>query len=258
MKSIEVNNVNVAYREEGEGETLLLIHGFCGSTAYWDKVFPALSDSYRVIAVDLPGHGESDVHDEVNTIESFASFVRDFLDTLQVDKVTIFGHSLGGYITLAFAENYRDRLSAFSLIHSTGFPDSEEAKEGRDTAIHKIDEKGIQTFVEGLVPKLFAPSDSQENQPLIEKTIQIGNNTSPHGAKNALKAMRDRIDRREVLNKTDIPVLLVAGSEDQLIPPEKTFSAEGDHINEVVIQHVGHMSMMETPDELVKAIRLFL
>lgn len=257
MKSIKVNNVNVAYREEGEGEPLIFIHGFCGSTAYWDKVFPALSDSYRVIAVDLPGHGESDVQN-TDAIESYATFVYDFLEALQVDKVTLFGHSLGGYITLAFAEKYHDRLNAFSLIHSTGFPDSEEAKEGRNAAIHKIEEKGIHTFIEGLVPKLFAPSDSQENQPLIEKTIQIGNNTDPHGAKNALKAMRDRIDRREVLNKTDLPVLLVAGSEDQLIPPEKTFSAEGDHINEVVLQHVGHMSMLEAPDELVKAIRLFL
>lgn len=257
MKSIKVNNIDVAYREEGEGEPLLFIHGFCGSTSYWDKVIPALSDSNRVIAVDLPGHGESDIQN-VDTIESLASFVYDFLDALQVDKVTLFGHSLGGYITLAFAEKYPNRLNAFSLIHSTAFPDSEEAKEGRDAAIHTIDEKGIQTFIEGLVPKLFSPSNSQDNQPLLEKTIQIGNSTNPNGAKNALKAMRDRIDRREVLNNTDLPVLLVAGSEDQLIPPEKTFSAEGDHINEVVLQNTGHMSMLEAPEELVKAIRLFL
>ena len=257
MKSIKVNNIDVAYREEGEGEPLLFIHGFCGSTSYWDKVIPALSDSNRVIAVDLPGHGESDIQN-VDTIESLASFVYDFLDALQVDKVTLFGHSLGGYITLAFAEKYPNRLNAFSLIHSTAFPDSEEAKEGRDAAIHTIDEKGMQTFIEGLVPKLFAPSNSQDNQPLLEKTIQIGNSTNPNGAKNALKAMRDRIDRREVLNNTDLPVLLVAGSEDQLIPPEKTFSAEGDHINEVVLQNTGHMSMLEAPEELVKAIRLFL
>lgn len=134
---MKTTNSNIVYKEEGQGETLLLIHGFCGSSEYWSKVMPKLSESFRVIAIDLPGHGESEGYDSVQEIDQYASVIKDFLEELGIEKATMFGHSLGGYITLAFAERYSEYLNGFSLIHSTGFPDSAEAKEGRITSAEK-------------------------------------------------------------------------------------------------------------------------
>ncbi|MDF2067203.1 alpha/beta hydrolase [Bacillus sp. Cr_A10] len=252
MKTVQIKSSSVAYIDEGQGEVLFLIHGFCGSSAYWSRVVPLLANQYRVIAIDLPGHGESEVQDNVNQIDDYADFIHQFLDSLELDKVTMLGHSLGGYITLAFAEKYSERLNGFSLIHSTGFPDSEEAKKGRDTSALKIDDEGIEVFVDGLIPKLFAPNNVKSHQNLVEEAIKIGYSTSPIGAKNALMAMRDRKDRREIINITKLPVVLVAGAEDQLIPSEKTFTAYGVNIKQVVLKDVGHMSMYEAPKELVK------
>lgn len=252
MKTVQIKSSSVVYIDEGQGEVLFLIHGFCGSSAYWSRVVPLLANQYRVIAIDLPGHGESEVQGNVNQIDDYADFIHQFLDSLEVDKVTMLGHSLGGYITLAFAEKYSERLNGFSLIHSTGFPDSEEAKKGRDTSALKIDDEGIEVFVNGLIPKLFAPNNVKSHQNLVEEAIKIGYSTSPIGAKNALMAMRDRKDRREIINITKLPVVLVAGAEDQLIPSEKTFTANGVNIKQVVLKDVGHMSMYEAPKELVK------
>ncbi|MEI4771318.1 alpha/beta hydrolase [Psychrobacillus sp. FJAT-51614] len=252
MKTVQIKGSSVAYLDEGQGEALFLMHGFCGSSAYWSKVIPKLTEQYRVIAIDLPGHGDSEVQDNVNQIDLYADFIYQFLDSLKIEKVTMLGHSLGGYITLAFADKYSERLNGFSLIHSTGFPDSEEAKKGRDSSAQKIDDEGIEAFIDGLIPKLFAPNNVKSQQNSVEEAIKIGYRTSLIGAKYALEAMRDRTDRRAVINNTELPVVLVAGEEDQLIPSEKTFTADGVNIKQVLLKNVGHMSMYEAPEELVK------
>ncbi|SES29982.1 alpha/beta fold hydrolase [Psychrobacillus sp. OK032] len=252
--NIQVNQADVAYKEEGNGEPILLIHGFCGSSDYWSGVIQELAQTYRVIALDLPGHGDSAVQEDVNEIEHYATFIKDFLDELKIDQVTMFGHSLGGYITLAFAEKYSNRLKGFSLIHSTGFPDSEEAKKGREISANNIDTEGMEAFIEGLVPKLFSSNHLESHSKEITEVKKIGFSTSLAGAKNALIAMKNRTDRREIIEITDLPVLLIAGEEDQLIPPDKVFTANGKHLKQVLINDVGHMSMYEAPKELIRAI----
>lgn len=255
--NIQVNQADVAYREEGNGEPILLIHGFCGSLDYWNNVIEELARTNRVIAVDLPGHGGSAVQENIKEINQYATFIKDFIDTMKIEQVTMFGHSLGGYITLAFAEKYSDRLKGFSLIHSTGFPDSDEAKKGRDASAKKIDTEGMEAFIEGLVPKLFSPSHFESHLKEITEVKKIGYSTSPAGAKDALIAMKNRIDRRIVLETTNLPVLLIAGEEDQLIPSDKVFTATGKQIKQVLLNDVGHMSMYEAPKELVQAITEF-
>lgn len=255
---MKTTDSNIAYKEEGQGETLLLIHGFCGSSNYWDKVIPKLSESFRVIAIDLPGHGESTDRDSLQEIDQYAFIVKSFLEAKKIEKVTMFGHSLGGYITLAFAESFSQYLNGFSLIHSTGFPDSVEAKEGRTASAEKIDKDGIHPFIDALVPKLFAPDNVHSHKQSVEEVKKIGYEVLPKGAKNALKAMKDRKDRTKVLENTELPVLLVAGECDQLIPAEKTFTASGENIKQVVIKGAGHMSMYEAPEELGNAILTYL
>ncbi|MDF2038017.1 alpha/beta fold hydrolase [Cytobacillus oceanisediminis] len=252
----EVNGTAISYYDEGTGEPLVLLHGFCGSKDYWAGVIPVLAENFRVIAVDLPGHGGSGLPAGDPSIEKMAEVIKGAIDEMELDKISLIGHSLGGYVTLAFAEAYEDKLKSFSLVHSTASPDSEEGKKGRDAASGKIDKEGIESFIDGLVPKLFAPGEKHPEE--IQMAKEIGYRTRPEGAKAALKAMKLRQDRSHVLKITELPVLLVAGDKDQIVPPEKSFAVEGPNIKQMTIKAAGHMSMYEAPQELAEIIRRFL
>ncbi|MEH7081877.1 alpha/beta hydrolase [Neobacillus drentensis] len=256
IKKLKANDSSMAYIDSGEGKPIVLLHGFCGSSSYWEFVIPTLSADYRVIALDLPGHGQSDPLQGSSTIENLADQVKNLLDALNLPEVTMFGHSLGGYITLAFAEKYGGQLSGYSLIHSTAFPDSEEAKKARSANIEKVNKSGIYSLIDGLVPKLFSPENQDENY--VGIAMEIGYTTSAEGAIDALNAMKDRPDRNRLLESSTLPILLVAGEQDQIIPAEKTFSVSKANIKQSIIKDSGHMSMFENPMELVSEIQEFL
>ncbi|MGE7184694.1 alpha/beta fold hydrolase [Peribacillus sp. NPDC006672] len=244
-------NSKLSYIDTGKGnKTLLFIHGFCGSHEYWRNIIAELKDEYRVVAVDLRGHGASEEIGASFSIVDMAADIASFMEEQGIGQVYMFGHSLGGYITLAFAERFPGKLSGFSLIHSTALPDDEAGKEGRLKSVGKIEMDGIPAFIDGLVPKLFANS----NDPNIEHTKEIGYKTSESGAIGSLHAMRNRTDRNHVLKETKLPVLLVAGEKDKVIPAEKTFSVKGSHIYEVILEGSGHMGMLEAPSRLAEEI----
>ncbi|WP_285766178.1 alpha/beta hydrolase [Peribacillus sp. SI8-4] len=247
-------NSKLSYIETGKGnKTLLFIHGFCGSHEYWKDIISKLKDEFRIVAVDLRGHGESEPISASFSIEDMADDLAAVLEDLGIDQVYMFGHSLGGYVTLAFAERFPGKLSGFSLVHSTALPDDKAGKEGRLKSIETIEAKGVPAFVDGLVPKLFAHSDD----PRIQSAKEIGYKTSEGGAIGSLHAMRARVDRNHVLKETKLPVLLVAGEQDKIISAEKTFSVEGSHIQKVTLEGSGHMGMLETPRRLAEEIREF-
>jgi pimeloyl-ACP methyl ester carboxylesterase len=171
-KKARSGSIEISYYDEGKGSPILLIHGFAGSKQYWDKIIPKVASEYRVIALDLPGHGDSDMSKDNYSIEDMAGTVKELLDQLDLNKVTMFGHSLGGYITLAFAEMYPHYLNGYSLVHSTANPDSEEAKEAREANAKKIQEEGAGPFIEGLSRKLFSPKNTEINSTDIEETVK--------------------------------------------------------------------------------------
>ncbi|PGL69856.1 alpha/beta hydrolase [Bacillus sp. AFS055030] len=255
---VELENLTIAYKDQGKGKPIVLIHGFMGSHAYWEKVVPKLSEDYRVIAIDLPGHGDSTAIIKEHTIEDYADVIKDFLDQLNIQQVTMFGHSLGGYITLTFAQRYSNYLNGFSLIHSTAYPDSEEAKKARVATSEKVKNEGVKNVVDGLIPKLFSPKNIQTNSKEIDLAKQIGYKTTVDGTVNALISMKNRPDRNHILNDTNLPVLLLAGKDDQIIPPEKTFSVKKENIKTVTLNSAGHMSMYEAPKELINEMNNFL
>ncbi|MBT2638004.1 alpha/beta hydrolase [Bacillus sp. ISL-39] len=257
-KVVRVGSTEMSFIDEGKGDPILLIHGFAGSKHYWDKIIPQVANEYRVIALDLPGHGESGMSKNNYSIEDMAGTIKELLDQIGLDKVTMFGHSLGGYITLAFAEIYPQYLNGYSLVHSTANPDSDDAKEAREANAKKIQEEGAEPFIEGLSRKLFSPENTVENSTEIEETVKIGMNTIAEGLVSALIAMKNRPDRNHVLEDTELPVLLVAGEMDQIIPAEKTFTVTKPNIEKQIIEGAGHMSMYEQPEELVKVMKDFL
>jgi 3-oxoadipate enol-lactonase len=255
---LELNGIIMAYEDQGNGDPLVLLHGLCGSSKYWDNVIPLLSAHYRVIATDLRGHGQSGVSSEPYTMELMASDIVELMEKLDISKAILLGHSLGGYVTLALAEKYPDKLSGFALIHSSGFPDDDKGKANRTKAIEGILEHGIEPFIDGSNPRLFAPAHLESMKEIVEKIRQIGITTDPQGAVNVLAGMREREDRNRVIADAQVPVLLLAGAEDQIIPLDKAFAIQGPHISQVKIANTGHLSMQEQPAALVSEILSFV
>jgi pimeloyl-ACP methyl ester carboxylesterase len=250
--------VRLHYERQGRGLPVVLLHGYCGSSRYWREIVPALSSRYDVIMPDLRGHGASPATDEGYSMEQLADDVAGLLDELRLERVYLFGHSLGGYITLAFAERYADRLLGFGLVHSTSLPDTEAGREGRLKTIEQIRREGVQAFVDGLIPKLFATEHRQKMAAKIEEAKAIGAGTSTQGAIGCALGMRDRTDRTHVLVGTTLPVLLLAGAEDEIVAPDRRFPAAAPHITALALPEVGHMGMMEAPEPFVSALLAFL
>ncbi|GIP24393.1 alpha/beta fold hydrolase [Paenibacillus sp. J22TS3] len=258
MDKATVNGTVIAYDDRGEGDVLVLLHGFCGSSAYFERIVPTLSKEFRVITPDLRGHGLSDAPMGAYTIEQMADDIKGLLDTLGVSQYTLIGHSLGGYVTLSLVQRYASQLKGFGLLHSTGYPDSEEAKEKRLKAVSTIQGEGITTFVEGLVPGLFAKDNLEKLASEVTRVKEIGYRTPPQGAAGVAMAMRERPDRTDVMSAAALPLLLIAGENDAVIPAEKTFTAKGSQVTEAVIPGAGHMSMYEAPEKLTEVITAFM
>ncbi|XEC93597.1 alpha/beta fold hydrolase [Paenibacillus tarimensis] len=244
---------------EHGSRTAVLLHGYCGSSAYWSKVVPLLETTCRVIAPDLRGHGSSDApKEDIYSMESFAEDVLGLLNGLGIDRACLIGHSLGGYVTLAAAERDAERFNGLSLVHSTSYPDVQAAKENRDKAVRTIKMEGIRVFADGLVPKLFAPAHVTTMGAEVQRIKEIGYHTSQHAAAAAALGMKERPDRGGVLRSSHVPVLLVAGASDQLIPPERTFSAAGENIRTHLLERSGHMGMIEEPEALAQTLTQFV
>lgn len=250
--------IPLRFEERGSGIPLVLLHGYCGSRRYWDEVVPLLAGEYRVIAPDLRGHGESPAAEGVCAMEDLAEDTVQLLDRLGIGQAFVFGHSLGGYAALALAEAHPERLLGIGLIHSTPLPDTEAGKEGRLKAARTIRSEGVKPFVDGLIPKLFAPGHRSTMADRIAAAKEIGYATSPQGAVGCALGMRERPDRTGVLRRASVPVLLLAGQCDEVVPEDRRFPAAGPHIQSVTLPEAGHMSMMEDPQRLAAAMRAFL
>ncbi|MGR6129023.1 alpha/beta fold hydrolase [Paenibacillus sp. SER-28] len=258
MEKVLCEGTTICYAEQGKGDPIILLHGFCGSSSYWDEVVPLLSQSYRCIVPDLRGHGRSDAPLGAYTIDQMADDVLKLQEQLDIPQAAWFGHSLGGYLALSAVQRHAERLTAFGLIHSTAYADTDEGKEKRNKAVSTIQTEGITTFVDGLVPGLFAPDHVKSMSSQLLKVKEIGYKTPPQGAVGASLAMRERTDRRDVLSASALPALLVAGEQDQAVPPARTFTTDRAGVTQVTLPEAGHMSLFEAPELLANTILTFL
>ncbi len=248
------------YNDSGNGFPLVLLHGFCESKALWKYCEKELALHCRVITPDLPGFGESRLVEMNISMDYFADQIKELMDDLKIEKCVMVGHSLGGYITLAFAEKYENRLQGFGLFHSTAHADSEERKDNRNKTIAFIEKHGVPLFGQSFVAPLFSLRNRDRLKTEIEELIQIAASSSEIGVIETTKAMRDRPDRTEVLKKSNVPVLYVIGKRDTTIPFEK--SLEQCHLPKHSIVHfmqeAGHMGMIENKPESIKILRNYL
>jgi pimeloyl-ACP methyl ester carboxylesterase len=234
------------YRDLGVGTPVLLLHGFAEDGAVWDEVAPALSAMCRVLVPDLPGSGRSALPNSVS-METLAAVLKELLDKEGIERCVFIGHSMGGYITLAFVESYPNRVWAFGLFHSTAYADSEEKKTGRRKSIEFIRGHGAAPYIRQSTPHLFAAGTREQRPGLVEDMIRRYSGFSDASLIAYLQAMLQRPERVSVLEHFPRPILFIIGEKDMLLPPEQALrQAHLPRIAQVrLLPDAGHMGMLE-------------
>lgn len=245
-KEIKIAGKKIFYRIYGNGKPVMLVHGFGETGDVWTNQNDSLQEQFMLIVPDLPGSGQSDMIDDMS-MEGMAEAMKDILDHESISTCMTIGHSMGGYITLAFAEKYPNYLSAFGLFHSTAFPDTEEKKATRRKGIEFIKEHGAFEFLKTSTPNLFSPTTKDQSPQLVDEFVQSLDNFKAGSLVSCYEAMINRPDRVHVLKETSLPVLFVAGEYDNAIPLQdilKQCHLPGKSYFYVLHQS-GHMGMLE-------------
>ncbi|MBO4234528.1 alpha/beta hydrolase [Riemerella anatipestifer] len=208
------------YEISGEGqEPVVLLHGFLENNSIWNDLESYLSEHFSLIKIDLPGHGKSEVMSDVHTMELMAEEVKKVTDHLNLSRFHILGHSMGGYVSLAFAEKWHTQLKSLTLFFSTFQADDDAKKELRRKSFRIIQES-FSTYVGAGVPLLFNPNEREQLDSKIEQAKKIALSTPTQGALAAVKGMIERTDKRNLLEQIETKVLVLAGRYDAAINHE--------------------------------------
>ena len=258
-KQLKYKNGIINYKISGEGNTLVLLHGFIGSLEGWNYFSRELSKDFQVVCIDLPGHGRTTVFGEVHTMDFMSDCVNEVLVNEQIDNCVMIGHSMGGYATLAYAENYPDKLIGFGLFHSHASPDSTQKKKDRDQAI-RIASKRPELLISEMLPKLFANEDIS---PYPDEACQLSSaaNDMPwEGITAALAGMRDREDKQHVLQFSNVPILYILGEKDPVINylDCKSQMESNDLIVPCLLPNAGHMGFIEDKIRTLQVVKEFV
>jgi len=250
----------IVYTDRGTGPAIVFVHGFCESKAIWNAFTQDFISSYRIVSLDLPGFGESMLAQDEVSMEWFADEVHTLIKLLGISDFIYVGHSLGGYVGLAYAEKHSSYLKGLCLFHSTAYADSEERKMNRDKTIAFIYKYGADLFTQSFIEPLFLLQNRQHLKNEIAELKSIAKQSSEKGIIATTKAMRNRLDRTHVLRSLTIPALLIGGKNDATIPIEKLKeqAALSSTILLAEIDHCGHMGMYEQKEKTVEVLNTFL
>lgn len=251
MDKIKVNDIELAYTRQGKGTPLVLLHGFPLDHHIWDEVIPLLEDSFDLIIPDLRGFGESTTVNTPYTIDDLASDVASLLDHLGIEKSAIAGHSMGGYVALAFARLYPERVSGLGLIATQALADSPERQEGRYKSAADVAENGISEIVEAMTTKFTSDERLHE---FARKSME---SQQPAAYIGGLKAMAERSDSMSLLPSMEYPVVVIHGDADALIPIERGLEMKDaiPHAHFIEIKGAGHIPMLEAVQETANGLK---
>ena len=251
--------VHVCDSKKGE-HCIVLLHGYLESLLVWDDFVPYLYKQVRVVTLDLPGHGISTVKGPVHTMEYLADVVKQTLDALGIERCTLVGHSMGGYVALAFCEKYPERLEGLVLLSSTPNADSEEKRENREREI-KLVAAGRKEALARVAPQTgFAPQNRARLQDYIDDLVAQVTLTEDEGIVALLRGMTERPDRNEMLRRSKVPQLFIFGKHDEYIPVEVAEAVAAAHPQAKVVwlEHSGHMGFLEEPLATAEALLRFV
>ena len=250
----------VEYGVGGHGPVILL-HGFPLVGAMWDELVPALVDRYRLIVPDLRGHGGSRVTPGPYEMSDYAADILHLMDSLRIERATLVGLSMGGYITMELLATAPERITAVVLADTRAPGDDTEARrQGRAAQIDAIQTRGLEAFAEMTLPRMFSASAFETRTDLVERFRQIIVGQKPEAVLAAAEGIAARESILDAMRAVRCPTLILVGSEDVATTPGDAAQLASTIPNStlVVLEGAGHMSNWEAPDEFNRAVRDFL
>lgn len=239
----KLNGINLFYEEQGQGEPVVLLHGLALDGSIWTEMVSLYADQARFIVPDLRGHGKTETGDANGSLEQFADDLAALVDHLRLQHFTLVGHSMGGYISLVFAEKYPEMLDGVVMVTSNARSDNPEKREARFAEADLALKTGMSVVVEPMAQKLTTPTE------LRQQVIPLIQGTDPRGFANVQRAIASRKNRLKLVKNMTTPFLAIAGSDDQLMKPEVAYEMVQASIagSVVVLPGVGHLPMLEEP-----------
>jgi pimeloyl-ACP methyl ester carboxylesterase len=244
MPTANINGVQIAYRDEGRGRPLLLIHAFPLSGAMWEPQIAALASAYRLIAPDLRGFGASPAVPGTASLDHYADDLAGLLEQLGLEHVSVAGLSMGGYIAFALLRRHRERVDALILADTRSQPDTDDGRRAREENARLAEQRGAGAIADQMLPKLLAPSASEQLRAQVRRIIEANDGA---GIAAALRAMAARPDSTPLLATIAVPTLVVVGAEDGITPPSDARAMHtaiaGSRLAE--LPGAGHLSNLE-------------
>lgn len=243
--------------EKGEGNPIILIHGFCETSEMWAFFSHTLAKDFRVFCPDLPGFGKSPFNSNEISLEQVAQKLITWMNQEKIQDPIVIGHSLGGYIALALLAKMGSKIKGIGLFHSNVFEDNDEKKEMRNRTISFLKKQGVIKFVTTFVPTLFPISRKFELEHQINLAVSQAKESSLNGLIAYSKAMRDRKDSQKIVQKFHGPKLFIAGVLDEVVKIKTSRSQQDLFTAYHELDETGHMGMIERPEETLEIVRQF-
>jgi len=254
---LQYKGIPVFYEDDSNGEVIVLLHGFLENSSMWQSLKPHLTKSYRVICIDLLGHGQTGCIGYIYSLEVMADAVKAVIDELKIETFTLIGHSMGGYVALALAEKYSSMINGLCLMNSTALADNTERRINRDRAIEAV-KKNHKTFVGMSIANLFAPDNRERFAKDIELVKQEALKTPLQGIIAALEGMKIRPNREFILQNVVFKKMMIIGRKDSVLE-YKTLMNHAHNLNVEIAEFPdGHMSYIENTNELAYKIMYFV
>ncbi|MGO3183951.1 MAG: alpha/beta fold hydrolase [Aequorivita sp.] len=255
--TLHYKNTPIHFETFGKGPAIILLHGFLESSIMWKPLLPQLSKHNFVITLNFPGHGESGVISEIHSMELMAEVVDQILKHLEISSAIFVGHSMGGYVTMAYAELFPEKIEKLILLNSTPAADSEEKKENRNRALKVIDQNAS-AFISMAITNLFAATSHKKFSAEIETLKKQANSFPLEGIKAAVKGMRDRKDRTEVLKNFEKEKYSILSEKDPLLIIDETKELAERCDSQVITIAGGHHSTYENLNGVLENLELIL
>lgn len=250
----------ISYSDSGKGFPVILLHGYLESSEVWNGFEKNLAGSFRVISIDLPGHGLSDIYSHTHTMEFMATVVRDLLGSLDIKKAFLIGHSLGGYVALAFLELYPDYLSGYCLFHSQPFEDTPEAVEKRKREILIVEAGKKELMYPENVTKMYSTLNLEKFSEALRRSKDIAARIPDDGIVAVLEGMMQRPSRLSYMEEGKVPCLWILGESDNYIPHDQIQSRVKlpENASVVVLKNSGHMGFIEEQEKSLQVVKAFI
>ncbi|MFC4635407.1 alpha/beta fold hydrolase [Dokdonia ponticola] len=247
----------IFYTDQGEGEPIVMLHGFLENSTMWDSVLPSLLNKNRVICIDLLGHGTSECLGYIHTMQDFSEAVHAVVNFLQLNTIIIIGHSMGGYVGIAFAKAYPEKVKAVCLLNATPEADPEERKQLRLRA-NKMAKTQFEQLIRMSFVNLFDPPSKELHKDAITEALAHALQTPVQGYIAANDGMRLREDSSIFWKNASFKKGMILGENDWIVDAQKHKETFATHTDYFSIINGGHMSHISNSDVMVKELLHFL